>query len=308
MSLHAPAGLPLHVLLPLSSGVIYVLGAMLLKRATDLGANVWRTTRLCNFSSALLFAPLALLGGAFPGWDFGWQPLLAALLFMAGQVSMLLALNIGDVSVVTPVLGLKIPIVAVLTTVLVGERLGLGLWTAALLSSVAIALLNSTRAPSHRHVGVTILLATFAASSYALFDVLVQKWTPAWGAGRLLPATMTVVALVSLGLRPFGRRASVANNAAAARGTPWLAAGALCIGLQGMLFVSAIALYGQATVANVLYSSRGLWSVLAVWFIGHWFANREQEHGPRVLACRFIGAALLMAAILIVLLGAPRHT
>jgi O-antigen ligase len=58
----------------------------------------------------------------------------------------------------------------------------------------------------------------------------------------------------------------------------------------------------------VLYSSRGLWSVLAVWLVGHWFANREQHHGARVLVWRFIGAALLMAAILIVLLGAHRDT
>ena len=86
--------------------------------------------------------------------------------------------------------------------------------------------------------------------------------------------------------------------------TGWVAGGAACFALQGLMFVSSIAIYRQATVANVLYSSRGLWSVVAVWGIGHWFANREQHHGARILVWRFVGAILLMAALLMVLLGA----
>jgi len=292
------------MLLPLGSGIIYVVGALLLKRAADLGGDVWRTVRACNFTTAALFVPMILLGGTVrPAHDF-WQPALAAALFVTGQVLSLLALNIGDVSVATPVLGVKIPLVALLTTVLLGERIGAGLWAAAMLSSVAIALLNFSRAHPHQRIGLTILLATLAAMAYALFDVLVQKWSPAWGAGRFLPIMMTFVAVYSLGLRPFGeerRRLRVKPNP---QSSVWLAGGAACLGVQASLFVSSIAVFGQAAVANVLYSSRGLWSVVGVWLAGHWFANREQDHGARVLAWRLIGAALLMAAILIVLSGA----
>jgi hypothetical protein len=81
---------------------------------------------------------------------------------------------------------------------------------------------------------------------------------------------------------------------------PWLIAGAACFALQGMTFITSISIYRHATVANVLYSSRGLWSVVAVWAIGHWFENREQHLGAKVLAWRFVGAILLMAAILMV--------
>jgi hypothetical protein len=69
-----------------------------------------------------------------------------------------------------------------------------------------------------------------------------------------------------------------------------------------MMFIVAVSLYRQVTSANVLYSSRGLWSVVGVWAVGHWFANREQHLGARVLVWRFIGALMLMIAILIVLL------
>ena len=83
----------------------------------------------------------------------------------------------------------------------------------------------------------------------------------------------------------------------------WLAAGAMCFAIQGLMFMSAVSIYRQVTSANVLYSSRGLWSVVGVWAVGHWFTNREQHLGARVLAWRLIGAILLLAAIVMVLLN-----
>jgi len=46
--------------------------------------------------------------------------------------------------------------------------------------------------------------------------------------------------------------------------------------------------------------------VVAVWAIGHWFANREQHLGARVLVWRVLGALLLMAAIILVILDYRR--
>ena len=84
---------------------------------------------------------------------------------------------------------------------------------------------------------------------------------------------------------------------------PWLLAGAMCFAVQGLTFITSVSIYRHATVANVLYSSRGLWSVVGVWAIGHWFENREQHLGPKVLVWRFLCAILLMSAILMVLLN-----
>jgi len=306
MSIHSP-GFLLPLLLPLLSGVVYVVGALLLKRASDLGADVWRTAKICNFTTAAWFAPLALLGGRIPDLPQFWQPALLALRFVLGQVFALLSLQAGDVSVATPVLGLKVIMVALLTTALIGERLTARLWAASVLSSAAIGLLHFGRMGSHQRVTATILMAVIAAAAFALFDVLVQRWSPAWGVGRLLPVMMGFVAIYSIALRPPGRTQRGTPTAPAIR---WVAGGSACFALQGLMIVSSIAVYGQATVANVLYSARGLWSVLAVWMVGHWFVNREQDHGPRVLGWRLFGAALLMAAIVIVLFEARQasHT
>ncbi len=178
-----------------------MVGALLLKRASDLGADVWRTTRIINYMTALASLPLWLLGGTIPATSLWWQPSVAAVLFFSGQVFTLLALNLGDVSVATPVLGLKILLVALLSVVLTGEPIGARLWTAAALSTVAIALLNVDRGHHHSRVGTTILLAALGATSYACFDVLMQKWSFAWGAGRIVPLAMVSAGVYSIPLR-----------------------------------------------------------------------------------------------------------
>jgi len=288
--------LPFHLILPFAAGVVYVAAALFLKRAIDGGANVWRATRTCNFVTAVVFAPLLALGGTVPGLSAWWQPLLAALMFLAGQIFSLCALRVGDVSIATPVLGLKIILVAILTTTLLKIQLGRGMWIGAALSSAGIALLNFSRPHSRASVGATIVLAGLAAASYALFDVLVQNWSPRWGAGRFLPIMMTFASLLSLALPSSQPGEAMPRNA-----IPWLYAGAGCLSLQALMLVSAIATYRHAPLANVLYSSRGLWSVIVVWIAGRQIGSREAEHGHAIFAWRLAGAIVLIVAILFAL-------
>jgi hypothetical protein len=130
--------------------------------------------------------------------------------------------------------------------------------------------------------------------------VLVQKWSPAWGSGLFLPILMGIGGIASLGLWPLG--GNTGADAAVPLWRCWqLWAGAACLALQSVGIVVTVSVYRHATAANVLYSSRGLWSVLAVWLVGHWFQNREQQLGGRVMTLRLCGAALLLLAILLVL-------
>jgi hypothetical protein len=139
-----------------------------------------------------------------------------------------------------------------------------------------------------------VLYGLLTAAAFALFDVLVQKWSPAWGAGRFLPVMMGFVALYTLvlALAFRGRLGGVPPGARRP-----LALGALFMAVQAVILIAAIAVYGRATEANVMYSARGLWSVLAVWAVGHWFGNRERESGPGAFRARLLGAALLLSAI-----------
>lgn len=287
----------LPTLLPLLAALVYVVGALLAKRASEFGVGIWRTAFIANFISAALFALLLPFGGTVHA-NLLWQPALVAVFYLLGQFLNFLALQHGDVSVATPVMGLKIILVAGFTTLLLTSNVSVKLWIAAGLSSVAIALLNRADGTPHHHVGRTILYAGSSATMFAVFDVLVQKWSPAWGLGRFLPVMLGFTALFSLVFVPFFH-APLREVPRVA--WPWLLGGCGFIGLQSLIFVSAIAQFGSATTANVIYSSRGLWSVVAVWAIGHWFANREQHLGAAVLRWRLAGAVLMMAAIALVL-------
>ena len=289
----------LPLFLPLASALIYVVGALLVKRSNEFGVGIWRTAFVSNLVSALLFMLLLPLGGT-TNLDRWWEPVVVSGLFILGQVFNFLSLQRGDVSVATPVLGLKIILVALFSTLLLGHSVPFVLWVAAALSSSAIALLNLTGGrANHHHVALTILFAGLSATMFALFDVLVQKWSPAWGAGRFLPVMMLAAALLSFGIVPMFPKPLTATPRGA---WPWLLAGCVLIGMQSLLFVTTIANFGNATGANVIFSSRGLWSVVVVWLVGHWFGNRERYLGASIFRTRLIGAALMMAAIVLAIL------
>jgi hypothetical protein len=71
--------------------------------------------------------------------------------------------------------------------------------------------------------------------------------------------------------------------------------------VQSAVFVSLVAAKGHAASINVVYASRGLWSVLLVWWLGHLVKSREQHLERAVLISRLSGATLMVAAIALVL-------
>lgn len=289
---------PLHLLFPLISSVTYVFAMLLFKRSGDWKIGPWRTAFLSNLAIGLVFAPFWFFGGPGQPLSFFWQPLLVALLFIAGQAFSFLALHHGDVSVSTPVMGLKIVFVALGSVIVIGS-VPLYLWIAAGLSTVAVGLLSRGKSRARHHVGFTLTFSVLAAASFALFDVLVQKWTPQWGVGRFFPIMFGTMALLSFAFIPYfsGPLRAIPRPA-----WKWLGGGCVALAMQTSLFVSSIGAFGDATAMNIVYASRGLWSVVAVWLIGHWFANEEQHLGPAVLRSRLAGAALMLAAIVLVIL------
>ncbi|RFC47312.1 MAG: Permease of the drug/metabolite transporter (DMT) superfamily [Verrucomicrobia bacterium] len=291
--------MPAATLFPLVSAFVYTVAALLFKRSSDLGAGLWRTTFVANLICALLFSMLWLEGGPAPDPARLWQPgLIAACLFL-GQLSQFFALERGDVSVAVPVFGLKVVIVAFLTPLFTGQPVSSSLWMGALLSTIGIVLLNRQDVDKRpRGLAVTIIGGTVGAICFAIFDLLVQRWGPEWGPGRLLPAIFWINAFLSLGL--IQRFSAPLHELP--RGTwPWLLGGCVLLAAQSILFVRTIALHGQATSANILYSSRGLMSVLFVWLAGHWFVNHERHLGARVMRWRLLGASLMLGSIVLVL-------
>ncbi|MSU45817.1 MAG: DMT family transporter [Lacunisphaera sp.] len=290
----------LSLLLPLACALVYVFAALAVKRASAFGIGVWRTSFLSNWMLGLLFLPVWFWQGGqiHPLADY-WQPAATALLFFGGQSFTFLALSRGDVSVTTPVMGTKVILVALFSSLLRVGEVPLQWWIGAALSTAAIILLHRGEGARHRNVGDTVFLAFCSAVSFSLGDVLLQKWLLLWGAGNFLPPMFLLVGLLSCGFVPFFAAPLKALNAPAWR---WVGLGALLMALNNAGVILALRLVGSATVVNIIYSVRGLFSVLLVWLIGHWFASEERHLAGNVLRWRFIGAALMVAAIVLVLI------
>lgn len=284
------------LIMPFAASLLYVFGALFLKDASVRGVGVWRTAVVTNFIFAAVFGALWLLGGTLREASAWTEPATAAALFLAGQVLSLFALQRGDVSVATPILGLKVVLVALFVTLVIGDRVPGAVWAAAALSSGGIWLLSRDGGTSRSgRTAEALVLGGLAAAAFALFDVLVQKWAPAWGAGRFLPLVMGFVALYSLPLL------AIAGKPVPPGAWRPLLLGAVLVAVQGLLLISSLALFARATTINVVYSARGLWSVALVWIVGHWFGNRERERGGAVFRSRLAGAALLLGAIVLVI-------
>jgi drug/metabolite transporter (DMT)-like permease len=168
------------LLLPLGAAFLYVTAVLSLKRAAELGVGLWESTVVSNLFAALAFQVVLGFGGNWLPLSYWWQPVAVALLFLLGQSATLFSLQRGDVSIATPVLGVKILLVASFTTIFTAQSISWQLWVSAGLATLGIAALNHPGA--HRagaNAKATILSAAFAAASFALFDVFVQKWSPA---------------------------------------------------------------------------------------------------------------------------------
>lgn len=286
-------------LIPLICAWVYVLGALAVKRAGELGVGVWRTSFLSNWTIALIFVPVWFWqhGRIFPAIDY-WQPLLTATLFIVGQVLTFFALSRGDVSIVTPVLGTKVILVALFSSMLRIGHVPLKWWLGAACSTLAILLLHLSAGKNRRSVLAPAMFAFCSAAAFGLNDVLLQKWIPVWGIGSFFPPMFLMVAVISFGFVPFFSAPLGRLNGSMWR---WVGPGVVLMGLNNGGIVFAIGLMGSATAVNILYSSRGLFSVAAVWLIGHWFHSEEKNLELSVLRWRLLGAGLMGAAIVLVL-------
>lgn len=293
-----PSG-TMHLLLPLLASILFVCGLILIKRAGAAGAGSVTTLFMANQFSAAAFSLLWVLGGTPQPWTMLWQPAVIAALFMLGLMFTFLAIERGDVSIATPVFGLKVLLVAVLLTSVGQERLPAQVWYAAMLATAGIGLIQWTGRHHPRRIVFTIVLALSAATMYATFDVLVQRWAPSWGAGRFLPTVYWIVALMSLAMLPWVNWSKLAKPEVRRPLIP----GAALIAVQAVCIVVTVAVFGDAARVNVVYALRGLWGVGLAWIVARFWGGAEAELDRAVLVTRLVGAGLLTTAVICVALS-----
>ncbi len=286
------------VVFPASAALLFPLAALAFKRSSQFGVDTWQTAFVSNMIGAIVYSGLWGMGGSdfeSPEW---WQPILLACCLFAAMTTQFVALQHGDISVAVPVMSAKILIVAFLAPILVHEPVQPRLWISAVLCVVSVTLLNRPGHAAQRSVSVAVVFGLIAATCFSVFDMLVQRYGPIWGVGRLLPYVFWMNAVLSL-VCLFGFRTPLQKIPA--EGWKWLLIGSVLVNFQGLLFVSCLAIYGGVTGANIIFSARGLISVLLVWILGSRLGTAESTLDKRVLYGRLAGAVLMLFAILLAL-------
>jgi len=235
-----------------------------------------------------------------------WLPATAiAMAFVVGQLCTYLAFQYGDVSLATPVFGVKIVQVAMISSLLADEGIALKIWIAAVLSAVGIAVIQGAKDPSAnqklsaRRAAITIVLALSAATAFSLFDVGLQMYGRYYGPERFLATMFVLAGVFSCGLLPWCDRPTILWQRRAF--WPVLMAAVLMAG-QAMSVSYALGRFGDATRINIVYALRGLWSVLLAWLLSRLATSPEGGHSTRTMMYRLAGAILLLLAVVIALL------
>lgn len=278
--------------------MLFAIGALFLKRSTVSGISVWSQIFVTNIFASIIFSSYLMLDGTFYGVQYLWQPALVGFLYVAGQILILSAVHVGDVSVATPITSTKVLVVAGLSAIFTSAKPSPTIWIAAALATVGVALINFVVPKSDRAIVLkTVVLAFGGASCFAVFDVCLSSFAPNWGTGYIVPLAFWFVGLFSLFLYPLTDK--LPKNI---RNKNWKSflIGCGLVAFQGGLLAFSLATYNHdATGINVVYSLRGMWGVLFAWLFASFFGGNESTAARNVMASRFGGALLLVIAVVI---------
>lgn len=290
------ATVPVYLLIPLFAAVLYALGSITIKRALREGVGMRQTFHLSNVVLGVTFLPLLAFGFDQANWAEIWRPFVMGSVFFVGNWLTFVAIQRGDVSLVTPLMGTKVVFVALGVVVLVGKVPSLGLWIAAFLTTLAIFVMGITDLRRGKRLLFTVCAALSSAAIFAISDVLVSAWAVPFGALPFLAVGSTTVSLWSLVIWLVQRRPTFFPKVAGGRYAWW---GALLIAGQAMVLSFALAFFSDATGVNIVYASRGLWVIALVMAFGTVLGNSESKDAGRGFFWRVAGTILLTVAIVI---------
>ena len=247
-------------------------------------------------------------------WTAGmerWAPLAGtALFYLLGQVGLMMALRRTEPSRVSPLLGFKIVILAVMSVSLPASAGGTGMlsplqWAGVALCVVAAVSLNYSGARLSASAAWAVV---FACVAYSLSDwhikILVDVVTAETHSSRPLAATLAtclcyiVCGGLSLAFLPFaGPRSGRDWRGAIPFALSWFVA---------MLFLFASFGFLNVVFGNILQSTRGLMSVAISSLLVRWgMLHLEPAAGRGVFVKRLASAAVMIAAVALYMLGLP---
>jgi drug/metabolite transporter (DMT)-like permease len=244
---------------------------------------------------SLMLLPLLPLSKAPPWQMYAWPLATSAGFYLLGQLAMFQMLRHAEASRASPLLGLKILILAVIYSVFLQTRLAPLQWLAVGLGLAAAFLLRT----SGKHLSAqTIGWLLLACLGYSLSDMGIYRLMRALEAtlgvlqANFIAVCLTyllcgVLVLPALIWSPAGRRSDWYHA------LPWAVS---WFGAMLLLFLCFNAI--GVVFGNIVQASRGLMSIVMGAGLAHLGYHHLEEKVPRrVLLRRLVAAVVMFAAI-----------
>ncbi len=274
----------------LGAALLYALGYLELKGSIHHGATSKRVNIFSNYAMAAWSMPLAFLAfilPTHPNWPAAFAAIGAGVSLFIGRICTVKALAKADLSISAPLLGMKTVLVALFSILLLHAPVGCHLMTAAVLTVAALTLLQIGPDHNKHHRRAAVGWAMGASILFALVDVLTQGYARTSGIAFFQPVMFVVLAAMTPLLGSTPPAPPVAKKR--------LLIGGAVIGFQAPLVIMLIGLFGQATLINILYATRTIWSVA----VDAW---KGEGNAREYWIARLSGAMLLLAAIVLAIL------
>lgn len=273
----------------LGAAILYAVGYLELKGSIHRGATSKRVNIFSNYAMAAWSMPLAFLAlflPTHPNWESALAACAAGASLFIGRICTVKALAKSDLSISAPLLGAKTILVALFSILLLHTEVSWKLMLAAAMTVVALTLLQTGPDHNRHHRRAAVGWAMAASILFALVDVLTQGYARQSGVAFFQPVMFVVLAAMT----PLLGSTPLAPPVAKKR----LLVGGAVIGFQAPLVIMLIGLFGQATLINILYATRTLWSVA----IDAW---KGEDNAREYWIARLSGALLLLGAIILAL-------
>ena len=222
-------------------------------------------------------------------------PLVAeSLFYFVGQAGLFMALKHTDASRVSPLLGVKVVILAIMASVFLKQDLSALQWFAACLAVGAAFILNYSGGSIPLRAGIGLVIAWIG---YALSDFYIGIYVncmepmPRLQAGVVgMFMSYLLCGVVGAVMLPwYGSRQWKDWRDASPYAFFWFVA---MVGFYGSLATAGIVL------AGILQSTRSFWSLAIGAVLSHWgYHALEQRVGKGVLVRRAVGVTLMVLAI-----------
>jgi len=274
----------------LGAALLYALGYLELKASIHHGATSKRVNIFSNYAMAAWSLPLAFLAfilPTHPNWPAAFAAIGAGISLFIGRICTVKALAKADLSISAPLLGMKTVLVALFSILLLHAPVGWHLMSAAVLTVAALTLLQIGPDHNKHHRRAAVGWAMGASILFALVDVLTQGYARTSGVAFFQPVMFVVLAAMTPLLGSTPPAPAVAKKR--------LLIGSAVIGFQAPLVIMLIGFFGQATLINILYATRTIWSVA----VDAW---KGEGNAREYWVVRLSGAVLLLAAIVLAIL------